>query len=120
MKSQISENDLKDFYESLTRLTDRQPQAAVKSLLAKPGRKGRLCVRIEYIKGLDRFQEGQVFSVGGSPEKSVRFISTTVSHGDANPENWFVVMHVEPINCECEDLENVFLISDDAYPSLSS
>jgi len=60
---------------------------------------------------MDKFRKGQVFVVARLPEKSVRFISTTMSHCNPNPDNWFVLMHVEPINCDCEDLADVFLVS---------
>ena len=43
----------------------------------------------------------------------MRFVSTTLSHGDPNPDKWFTLMHVEPMSCTCEDLEDVFLISED-------
>lgn len=88
-----------------------QPTAAAKSIRATIGQKGRIGIRVEFVEGMDRFFPGQVFHVANAPEKSVRFLSTTMSHGDADPANWFMVMHVEPINCETYDLDDVFLVS---------
>ena len=90
------------------------PKAVVRCLSASSGYKGRFCLRIRYVgKGLDRFSKGNVLVVADCPEKSVRFVSTTLSHGDPNPDKWFTLMHVEPMSCTCEDLEDVFLISED-------
>jgi hypothetical protein len=91
--------------------SNSQPTAAAKSIRATKGQKGRFGIRVKFVEGMDCLFPGQVFHVANAPEKSVRFLSTTMSHGDADSANWFMVMHVEPINCEPHDLDDVFLVS---------
>ncbi|MCC9607180.1 hypothetical protein LOC68_14125 [Blastopirellula sp. JC732] len=110
MKYQVSPNDFYDFWSDGENTTSETPAAAVFSFLAIPGRKGRIGLRIGYIQGLDRFVEGQLFQVGKDPSKAVRFVCTAMAHGHPDPEEWFTVMHVEPVSCECADLNNVFLV----------
>lgn len=109
-KYQFAKSEFELFWKNLKGSND-QPTAAVQSLSAKPGRRGRFSLRVKLIDGLDRFFAGQLFHVAERPETTVRFISTNMSHGDSDPENWFMLMHVEPVSCECNELNNVFLVS---------
>ncbi len=110
MKYQISVNDFEDFWTNGTDLPGRKPTAAVRCQTASTGRKGRFCLRVKFVEEMDRIFPGQVLQVATDLSKSVRFLSTTMSHGDPDPKKWFMLMHVEPINCELTDLSDVYLV----------
>lgn len=96
--------------------SDQVALAAVKCILAKQGFRGRFSLHVKFVEGMDRVFPGQLFHVAGNPTKQLRFVSTTIAHGDANAENWFMLMHIEPISCDIEDLNDVFLVSFDERP----
>ena len=87
---------------------------------ATVGKRGRFCLRVKFVEGLDRIYPGQVFQVASDLTKSVRFISTTMSHGDPDSANWFIVMHVESMNCELSDLVGGFLVSFETNESYNN
>ncbi|WP_145057271.1 hypothetical protein [Lignipirellula cremea] len=111
MKYQISAEDFKDSRTTLSTFHENEPTAAARCLIARRGWKGRLSLRVKFVEGLDRPFTGQIFQVVGDPEKLVRFVSTSMSHGDPDPDRWFMLMHVEPVNCECSDLDDNYLVS---------
>jgi hypothetical protein len=114
IKSETFKTDLADLNATLESCNRPMPRAVVRCLSASSGYKDRFCLRIRYVgKGLDGFSKGHVLVVADSPHQAVRFVSTVLSHGDPDPDKWFTVMYVEPISCTCEDLEDVFLISED-------
>ncbi len=112
MRSHISEVDFRAYFQFRYGPDRELPQAAFKSLFAreKP-RLDMLTIRLIFIRNFDRPWQGKTLTILGNEDKRMTFVSTGIAHGSPDADQWFNVMHVRPINVQCEDLLDVFLVS---------